>query len=94
MQVTNKLLERLQALAYVDLSDNEKEKMRQSLEEILNFANKVSSFDVSLEEPFSVHDKPNILRQDEPHKNDVAQKLLAQSANAQDGFFIVPKIIE
>lgn len=94
MQVSLDLLSRLETLAYVNIDENTREKMRLNLEEILSFANKISSLDTDLKEPFSIHSSPNRLREDEPLKNDVAQKLFSQNQSTQDGFFTVPKIIE
>ncbi len=85
------LLGKLQKLAMIDLSQEEAAEVASNLNEILGFIDNLSSIntdDIAL----STNAKTP-LRDDVPKDSNVALNVLENAPKAQDGFFIVPKII-
>lgn len=92
MQIDDELLGKLQRLAMIEIDDEHKEKVRENLSEILNFVENLNSIDTDSITLTSNEKTP--LRTDEPKQSTIAKEVLANAPSAQDGFFIVPKIIE
>ena len=92
MQIDDELLGKLQRLAMIEIDDEHKEKVRENLSEILNFVENLNSIDTDSITLTSNEKTP--LRVDEPKQSTIAKEVLANAPSAQDGFFIVPKIIE
>lgn len=92
MQIDDELLGKLQRLAMIEIDDEHKEKVRENLSEILNFVENLNSIDTDSITVASNEKTP--LRDDEPKQSTIAKEVLENAPSAQDGFFIVPKIIE
>ena len=91
MVIDELLLGKLQKLAMIDLSQEEAAEVASNLNEILGFIDNLSSIntdDIAL----STNAKTP-LRDDVPKDSNVALNVLENAPKAQDGFFIVPKII-
>ncbi|RAX58887.1 Asp-tRNA(Asn)/Glu-tRNA(Gln) amidotransferase GatCAB subunit C [Helicobacter monodelphidis] len=92
MQITDDLLQKLEKLAMIRISDDKKEDIKQELGEIVNFVanlNRVPTQDIDVR---SVLSTP--LRQDIPSLDEsVAQSVLKHAPKSEDCYFIVPKII-
>lgn len=91
MMIDELLLEKLQKLAMIDLSQEEAAEVASNLNEILSFIDNLSSIntdDIAL----STNAKTP-LRDDVPKDSNVALNVLENAPKALDGFFIVPKII-
>ncbi|KAA8710708.1 Asp-tRNA(Asn)/Glu-tRNA(Gln) amidotransferase subunit GatC [Helicobacter canis] len=91
MMIDELLLGKLQKLAMIDLSQEEAAEVASNLNEILGFIDNLSSIntdDIAL----STNAKTP-LRDDVPKDSNVALNVLENAPKAQDGFFIVPKII-
>lgn len=86
------LLGKLQKLAMIDLSQEEAAEVASNLNEILGFIDNLSSVDTNNIALSSSAKTP--LRDDVPKDSAIAQSVLENAPKAQDGFFIVPKIIE
>jgi len=93
MKIDIKLIQRLENLSMLEVSD--KEKMAKDLEEIVEFVEMLNELDTSnIDATFSTLDNPTPLREDEPKRSDVIKEVLKHAPKAKDGYFIVPKIIE
>lgn len=92
MQIDDELLSKLQRLAMIEVDDEHKEKVRENLSEILNFVENLNSIDT--DSITLTNNEKTPLRTDEPKQSTIAKEVLANAPSAQDGFFIVPKIIE
>ena len=95
-KIDSALLERLQNLSMLSISEEEKEHTLQELNKFLEFVDILDELDLdSLEATFSPIDISAPLRKDEPHLDPtIPQKILRHAPKAMDNFFIVPKIIE
>ena len=92
MNINESLLTRLEKLAMLKIDDNKRQEIQGQLSEILEFVENISSvetpshcFDEELKTP---------MREDIPQDAQIAKDVFAHAPLAQDGFFIVPKIIE
>ncbi len=96
MTVDDKLIEKLAKLSSLEISDEKKESLKAELGDIINFVENLNEIDVSnIEATFSTIEGGTPLREDEPVQDlERAKAILANAPKSEDGYFIVPKIIE
>jgi len=96
MQVDDKLLERLEKLSFLKVSDDKREEIIDQLSEIVNFVDNLSELNTdNVDDKFAMNDDSTFLRDDTPHCNsEINKSILNNSPLSDDGFFVVPKIIE
>ncbi|MCX2717148.1 Asp-tRNA(Asn)/Glu-tRNA(Gln) amidotransferase subunit GatC [Helicobacter sp. MIT 21-1697] len=92
MRIDDALLGKLERLSMLHIDENKRDDMQKQLSEILGFVENIATIEVP-QECFEEQLK-NPLRADEPRDAHIAQDVLAHAPNAQENFFIVPKIIE
>ena len=93
MKIDETLVKRLETLSMVEIED--KISMAKDLAEIVEFVEMLNELDTSeVDATFSTLDNSTYLREDEPVKNNIIEKILEHAPKTKDGFFIVPKIIE
>jgi aspartyl-tRNA(Asn)/glutamyl-tRNA(Gln) amidotransferase subunit C len=95
MKITMKEVEHVARLARLELTDEEKERMRAQLDSILTYIDKLNELDTSAVEPTS-HVLPmmNVFRDDEVRPSLSQEETLANAPDRQDLFFRVPRILE
>ena len=95
MKITMKEVEHVARLARLELTDEEKERMRAQLDSILSYIDKLDELDTSAVEPTS-HVLPmmNVFRDDEVRPSLSQEEALANAPDRQDLFFRVPRILE
>src|SRR5262245_33446743 len=88
-------VERVARLARLELSPDEKERMRRELDGILAYIDKLPAVDTRDVEPTS-HAVPmtNVMREDRARPSLPAADMLANAPERNGEFFRVPKIIE
>ena len=96
MTVDDKLIEKLAKLSSLEISEDRKEGLKSELADIINFVENLNEIDVSnIEATFSTIKGGTPLREDEPLQNlERAKEILANAPKSEDGYFVVPKIIE
>jgi len=94
--IDNNLLEKLEKLSMLKIEEEKREELAGQLSEILAYVENLAELDTQdLEPSFSTLDGGTPLREDRPQTDpQVVQHIFAHAPNAQDDFFIVPKIIE
>lgn len=92
MIVDDTLLQRLERLSMLELDSNKRESTKAQLGEILAFVENISSVEVDAE--CFTYEAKTPLRADEPRDCAIAEDVLSHAPQAEDNFFIVPKIIE
>lgn len=92
MQIDDKLLERLQKLGMVEIEESKKEEIKSQLSEILGFVDNIATLDTQAITPKEGAKTP--MREDIPADSGIQNDVLSHAPNAEDGYFIVPKIIE
>jgi len=94
--IDNTLLEKLEKLSMLKIEDEKKEELASQLTEILSYIENLNELDTdALDATFSTLSGGTPLREDMPKTNrEVSQSIFKHAPNAEDDFFIVPKIIE
>ena len=96
MIIDNTVLEKLEKLSMLKIEDEKKEELAAQLTEILSYVENLSELDTDgLNPSFSTLEGGTPLREDSGIKQpEVAQHIFSHAPNAENDFFIVPKIIE
>ncbi|MGA1794300.1 MAG: Asp-tRNA(Asn)/Glu-tRNA(Gln) amidotransferase subunit GatC [bacterium] len=94
-KITGKQVEYVADLAYLDLSEEEKELFTHQLDSILAYMDKLNQLDTTGIEPTShVLPMTNVFREDEVQPSLPMENALANAPDRKDGFFRVPRVIE
>jgi aspartyl-tRNA(Asn)/glutamyl-tRNA(Gln) amidotransferase subunit C len=95
MQIDRTLILRLEELARLELSPDERERLTKDLNNILAMVEKLNELDTTGVEPLTyVSGEVNALREDNV-KNQVSQQEALANAPSQDGsYFKVPKVLK
>lgn len=95
MAIDRAAVDHVARLARLDLSDEERERMRVELSQILDHAEQVQKLDLDGVEATS-HSVPlkNVMRKDEVRPSLSQEEALRNAPEAEDGRFKVPRIIE
>lgn len=95
MQIDKLLISRLEELARLELSAEERESLRQDLNRILEMVEKLQELDLEEVEPLvHVGDEVNLWRRDVV-QGQVSREAALRNAPDSDGvFFRVPKVID
>ncbi|CBG39984.1 Asp-tRNA(Asn)/Glu-tRNA(Gln) amidotransferase subunit GatC [Helicobacter mustelae] len=93
MVFDEELLAKLQRLAMIEIEEEKKEQIAKNLSDVTAFMDNLKHVDTDGIEIHHTQSTP--LRQDVIKKEgSLAQEVLKHAPQAQDGYFIVPKIIE
>ena len=95
MAVTKKDVDTVAALARLYFTEEEKEELIATLNNILNYFNKLSELDTDNVEPLT-HILPvyNVMREDERKESLCQETALANAPKHDHGHFVIPKVIE
>ena len=99
MKITREDVVRVAELAYLDLSEDELEKYRRQIDEILDYIGKLNELDTSGVEPMAqvlADDQASdaTMREDLVVPSAVADDVLSQAPDPEPPYFRVPKVIE
>jgi aspartyl-tRNA(Asn)/glutamyl-tRNA(Gln) amidotransferase subunit C len=96
MTVDDKLITKLEKLSSLKIDDSKKEKLKSDLADVINFVENLSDIDVSnIEATFSTIEGGTPLREDVAKQDlELSNHILNHAPKSEDGYFIVPKIIE
>jgi aspartyl-tRNA(Asn)/glutamyl-tRNA(Gln) amidotransferase subunit C len=95
MSVDLATVRRIAHLARISVSEEEAPHLQSELNAILGFVEELNSVDVEGVEPMtSVLPMRMKKRVDEVTDGDMVEKVLANAPAREDGFFVVPKVIE
>jgi aspartyl-tRNA(Asn)/glutamyl-tRNA(Gln) amidotransferase subunit C len=95
MSLTLKEVEHIAELARLELSAEEKERFREQLSQILDYAARLQSVDTSGIPPTSSVLPPrSTLRADEPRPGLTSEQLLRNAPNVEANQFRVPPVLE
>jgi aspartyl-tRNA(Asn)/glutamyl-tRNA(Gln) amidotransferase subunit C len=94
-KISLKDVEHVARLARLELSEADKERMRQELDSILSYIDKLRALDTEGVEP-TAHAIPmtNVMRDDMPRPSLPQEDMLANAPERSGEFFRVPRIIE
>ncbi len=96
MTVDDKLIDKLAKLSSLQIDESKKEKLKSELGDIINFVENLNEIDVSnIEATFNTVEGGTPLREDIPKQNlELSNHILRNAPKSEEGYFIVPKIIE
>ena len=95
MIVDDILLNKLEKLSALKVSDDRRDEIKSQLNEIVNFVEILNELDLSdIKATISTINGGTPFREDVPKKSDVIEVILNNAPSAENGFFVVPKIIE
>jgi len=99
VKITREDVVRVAELAYLDLSEDELEKYRRQIDEILDYIGKLNELDTSGVEPMAqvlADDQASdaTMREDLVVPSAVADDVLSQAPDPEPPYFRVPKVIE
>lgn len=92
MQIDDALLDKLQKLGMIEIAQDKKEEVKNQLSEILRFVENLKN--VKTDEESHALNLKTPLREDRVIDSQIRHDVLAHAPKTQDGFFVVPKIIE
>ena len=94
MKITDQIIDKIAGLAYLEFGEEEKEKIRQDLEQILTFVEKLRELDTENVEPLVyLSDKTDVLREDRMIPTISNEEALLNAPEKSGRFFKVPKVI-
>ena len=95
MKISKTDVEKVATLARLDISETEKEAFSQQFSGILSYVEKLNGLNVTGVEPTAtVIGQTNVFREDKSRPSMPVEKVLANAPEAEQGYFVVPKIIE
>ncbi|AJC87529.1 Asp-tRNA(Asn)/Glu-tRNA(Gln) amidotransferase subunit GatC [Campylobacter insulaenigrae] len=95
MQIDDKLLTKLEKLSALKVSEEKRKELEQQLGQIVDFVQKLDELKLDgIEAITSTTTGGTPFREDESCKSSVIEIISKHAPKSQEGFFIVPKIIE
>ena len=96
MKIDDELLRKLEKLSSLKISDKKREGVIKQLSEIVEFVENLSELPLDNEEAtFTTVNGGTPFREDIPHVNPkIVETILYNESKSENGFFVVPKIIE
>ncbi len=95
MKITDEIINHLAHLARLEFSDEEKTELKQDLEKMIGFVEKLKEVDTTGVEPLMhITDAVNVLREDVAEKTITKKEALLNAPQTDGNFFIVPKVIK
>ena len=96
MIIDNTVLEKLEKLSMLKIEDEKKEELAKQLTEILAYVDNLAELNTDkLDSTFSTLSGGTPLREDIANTNiEISKSIFSHAPNAENDFFIVPKIIE
>ena len=94
MEISQSEIEHVAHLARLEIAEGEKEVFSEQLSHILTFMDQISKVDTEgVAQTSTVLDQSNVYRNDSPLPSLSVEQATANAPDADDGFFLVPKIL-
>lgn len=95
MKVNNKLVQELAKLAKLKFNKKSEEKMKNDLEKILHFVNKLGEVETKNIQPLVyISSEKNVLRKDINNNKTSREEALKNAPQKNSDYFTVPKVIK
>jgi aspartyl-tRNA(Asn)/glutamyl-tRNA(Gln) amidotransferase subunit C len=95
MDINDEMIDRLAGLAKLEFKADEKEAIRQDLQKIIGYIEKLNELDTENVEPLIfMTDEENVLRDDEVHSVSIKKEALENAPAKDSDYFRVPKFID
>lgn len=94
-KISDETIDYVGILAKLELSDEEKEKAKSDMEDMLDYIDKLNELDTTGVEPMShVFPVNNVFREDVVTNGDDRENILKNAPEEQNGMFNVPKTFD
>ena len=94
MKIDEPMIEKISRLAYLEFGEEEKEKIRRDLEQILTFVEKLNELDTGDVDPLVyLSENREVLREDKANLTITTEEALLNAPEKNGQFFKVPKVI-
>jgi len=95
MIINNEMLDYISRLSKIEINDSEKEKVKNEMEKILEYMEKLENIDTEGVEALSHNsDIKNVFREDVAKESRNREEILSNAAKKNDNAFVVPKTFE
>lgn len=95
MEITKDLIDYLQKLGRIRLSEEDQAKTMKDLGSILGYIDMLNELDTTGVEPMShAFGRTNVFRDDEVSNDAMQEAILANAPESKDGAIVVPKTVE
>ena len=96
MTVDDNLIAKLSKLSSLEIDESKKENLKAELADIINFVENLNEIDVSgIDATFSTIEGGSPLREDVANQDlELSSHIIKNAPKSEDGYFVVPKIIE
>ena len=95
MKITNEILDNIANLARLKIHDSEREKLKEDMNSILDWVEKLNEVDTDSIEPLlHMSDELNRVREDKNPINLSKDEAMKNAPKKSEGYFVVPKVIE
>ena len=95
MTINDKTLETLSKLSKIKIDDNLKDKLKEDLNLTMDMIDKINKIDCDQIEELSHPIKDNFNLREDVVSEDINRESLQKTSNkTEDGFYLVPKVIE
>ena len=94
-RIDDTVMENIEILAKLSMSEDEREEMRTELEKILDYVEKLNELDTeNVEAASHIFPLENVFREDVVENGDDRENMLVNAPQKKDGAYKVPKTIE
>ncbi|WP_419766090.1 MAG: Asp-tRNA(Asn)/Glu-tRNA(Gln) amidotransferase subunit GatC [Arcobacter sp.] len=96
MTIDDSTISKLAKLSSLEIDENKRESLKKELGDIINFVENLNEIDVShIDATFTTVEGGTPLREDISSQDlEMSKHILSHAPKSEDGYFIVPKIIE
>ncbi len=94
-EITDEMVDSLEILAKLDLSGEERKRVKRDLGQMLDYIGRMNRLDTEGVEPlYHVTSQVNVFREDEEEGSAGREEILAGAPEAMEGCFRVPRTVE
>jgi aspartyl-tRNA(Asn)/glutamyl-tRNA(Gln) amidotransferase subunit C len=94
MKIDDQIIDKISGLAHLEFGDEGKEKIRQDLEQILTFVERLNELETENVEPLVyLSDKSEVLRADSMKQTISIDEAMLNAPEKSGRFFMVPQVI-
>ncbi len=96
MTIDDSTIDKLAKLSSLEINESKRESLKNELGDIINFVENLNEIDVShIDATFTTVEGGTPLREDVSSQDlEMSKHILSHAPKSEDGYFIVPKIIE
>lgn len=92
--INDAVMDNVEILAKLSLSNEERVRAMEKMQEILDYMEKLNELDTENVEPLvNLYERGNVFRKDQVQDNDIKEMIVEGAPRKKDGQYMVPKTI-